>query len=90
MVNYPRIFTFLTGCWAVVASLSLTSFSIIGTVYTLRRVLKRVISAVALDASPEKANWRIVERMCSESVREKINVFGRQPRNTGALCSPLL
>jgi hypothetical protein len=90
MANYPRIFTFLTGCWALVASLSLTSFSISRTVCTLRRVLERVISAVAVKTTPEKADWRIVERMCSESVREKINVFGRHPRNTGALCSPLL
>lgn len=82
--------TFLSGCWAFIASLSIASFSISRTVCTLRRVVERVISAVALNASPEKANWRIVERMLSESVREKINVFGRHPRNTGALCSPLL
>lgn len=90
MANYPRIFSFLTGCLAFVASLSLTSFSVSRTVCTLRRVVERVISAVAVKTAPEKADWRIVERMCSESVREKINVFGRHPRNTGALCSPLL
>ncbi|RNW02550.1 hypothetical protein C4Z17_006440 [Enterobacter hormaechei subsp. steigerwaltii] len=90
MANYPRIFSFLTGCLAFVASLSLTGFSVSRTVCTLRRVLERVISAFAVITAPEKADWRIVERMCSESVREKINVFGRHPRNTGALCSPLL
>lgn len=90
MANYPRIFTFLTGCWAFIASLSLTSDIISRTAFSLRRVVERVISLVAVKATPEMAHWRIVERMCSESVREKINVFGRHPRNTGALCSPLL
>ena len=90
MANYPRIFSFLTGCLAFVASLSLTSVSVSRTVCTLRRVLDRVISAIAVKITLEKADWRIVERMCSETVREKINVFGRHPRNTGALCSPLL
>ena len=90
MANYPRIFSFLTWCLAFVASLSLTSFSVSRTVCTLRRVLDRVISAIAVKITLEKADWRIVERMCSETVREKINVFGRHPRNTGALCSPLL
>ncbi|WP_438404401.1 hypothetical protein [Citrobacter freundii] len=87
---YPRISTFLSGCWAFIASLSLTSDIISRTAFSLRRVVERVISLVAVKATPERAHWRIVERMCSESVREKINVFGRHPRNTGALCSPLL
>ena len=87
---YPRISTFLSGCWAFIASFSLTSDIISRTAFSLRRVVERVVSAVAVKASPENADWRIVERMCSESVREKINVFGRHPRNTGALCSPLL
>lgn len=90
MANYPRIFTFLTGCWAFIASLSLTSDIISRTAFSLRRVVERVISTVAVKTVPEKADWRIVEQMCSESVREKINVFGRHPRNTGALYSPLL
>lgn len=87
---YPRISTFLSGCWAFIASLSLTSVFISRTAFALRRVVERVISAVGVKTAPEKADWRIVERMCSENVREKINVFGRHPRNTGALCSPLL
>ena len=87
---YPRISTILSGCWAFIASLSIASFSISRMAFSLRRVVERVISSVAVKASPEKADWRIVERMCSDSVREKINVFGRHPRNTGALCSPLL
>lgn len=87
---YPRISTFLSGCWAFIAHLSLTSVIISRTAFALRRVVERVISVFAVKASPERAHWRIVERMCSESVREKINVFGRHPRNTGALCSPLL
>ena len=87
---YPRISTFLSGCWAFIASLSLTSDIISRAAFSLRRVVERVISLVAVKATPERAHWRIVERMCSESVREKINVFGRHPRNTGALCSPLL
>lgn len=87
---YPRISTFLSGCWAFIASLSLTSDIISRTIFSLRRVVERVISAVALKASTQRADWRVVERMCTESVREKINVFGRHPRNTGALCSPLL
>ncbi|WP_334354041.1 hypothetical protein [Enterobacter hormaechei] len=87
---YPCISTFLSGCWAFIASLSLTSDIISRTAFSLRRVVDRVISVVAVKAAPERAHWRIVERMCSESVREKINVFGRHPRNTGALCSPLL
>ncbi len=87
---YPRISTFLSGCWALIASLSLTSDIISRTAFSLRRVVERVISTFAVKTAPEKADWRIVERMCSESVREKINVFGRHPRNTGALCSPLL
>ena len=87
---YSRISTFLSGCWAFIASLSLTSNIISRSAFSLRRVVELVISAVAVKTTPEKADWRIVERMCSESVREKINVFGRHPRNTGALCSPLL
>lgn len=87
---YSRISTFLSGCWVFIASLSLTSDIISRSAFSLRRVVERVISAVAVKITPEKADWRIVERMCSESVREKINVFGRHPRNTGALCSPLL
>lgn len=87
---YSRISTFLSGCWAFIASLSLTSDIISRSAFSLRRMVERVISAVAVKITPEKADWRIVERMCSESVREKINVFGRHPRNTGALCSPLL
>ncbi|MED5734145.1 hypothetical protein [Enterobacter ludwigii] len=87
---YPLISTFLSGCWAFIASLSLNSVFISRTAFALRRVVERVISAVGVKTAPEKADWRIVERMCSENVREKINVFGRHPRNTGALCSPLL
>lgn len=87
---YPRISTFLSGCWAFITSISLTSDIISRTIFSLRRVVERVISAVALKASTQRADWRVVERMCTESVREKINVFGRHPRNTGALCSPLL
>ncbi|EFG0142862.1 hypothetical protein BLY22_002496 [Escherichia coli] len=87
---YPRISTFLSGCWAFIVSLSRTSDIISRTAFSLRRVVERVISVFAVKASPERAHWIIVERMCSESVREKINVFGRHPRNTGALCSPLL
>lgn len=87
---YPRISTFISGCWAFIASLSFVNVSITRTACTLRRVVERLISATTLNTLPEKAEWRIVERMCSESVREKINVFGRHPRNTGALCSPLL
>ncbi len=87
---YPRISTFLSGCWAFITSLSLTSDIISRTIFSLRRVVERVISAVALKASTQRADWRVVERMCTESVQEKINVFGRHPRNTGALCSPLL
>ena len=64
--------------------------SVSRAVSKLRRVVERVISAVSVKTSPEKADWRIVERMCSESVREQVNIFGRRPRNTGALCSPLL
>ncbi|ENL7677746.1 MULTISPECIES: hypothetical protein [Enterobacter cloacae complex] len=87
---YPRISTFLSGCWAFISSFSLTSVIIGRTAFALRRVVEHVISAFAMKIAPEKADWRVVERMCSESVREKINVFGRHPRNTGALCSPLL
>ncbi len=90
MANYPRIFTFLTGCWAFVASISFDHFSVSRALCTLRRVVECVVSSTANLAVPEKAEWRIVERMCSESMREKINIFGRHPRNTGALCSPLL
>ncbi|WP_247175009.1 hypothetical protein [Escherichia coli] len=87
---YPRISTFLSGCWAFIASISFAHARIKRAVCTLRRMVEHVVSATARHALPEKAEWRIVERMCSESVREKINVFGRHPRNTGALCSPLL
>ncbi|EQC3016953.1 hypothetical protein [Citrobacter freundii] len=87
---YSRISAFLSGCWVFIASLSLTSDIISRTAFSLRRVVEFVISAVAVKTKPENADWRIVERMCSETVREKINIFGRHPRNTGALCSPLL
>ncbi|AWQ42491.1 hypothetical protein CAL61_05665 [Enterobacter hormaechei] len=90
MANYTRIFTFMTGCWAFIASISFDHFSVSRALCTLRRVVERVVSATANHAVHENAEWRIVERMCSESVREKINIFGRHPRNTGALCSPLL
>lgn len=90
MANYTRILTFLTGCWAFVASISFDHFSVSRVLCTFRRVVERVVFSAANHALPEKAEWRIVERMCSESVREKINVFGRHPRNTSALCSPLL
>ncbi|HAT2747122.1 TPA: hypothetical protein I8372_004766 [Citrobacter farmeri] len=82
--------TFLTACWGFIASFSLEHFSVSRVLCTLRRVVEHVVSAIAYRSVPEKAEWRIVERMCSESVREKINIFGRHPRNTGALCSPLL
>ncbi|MFT2166410.1 hypothetical protein ACMV58_21790 [Citrobacter freundii] len=87
---YSHISAFLSGCWVFIASLSLTSDIISRTAFSLRRVVEFVISAVAVKTQPENADWRIVERMCSETVREKINIFGRHPRNTGALCSPLL
>lgn len=87
---YPRISAFFAGCWAFIASISFSTVSVGRAVCALRRVVERVISATARNDLPEKAEWRIVERMCSESVREKINIFGRHPRNTGALCSPLL
>ena len=87
---YSRISAFFSGCWAFIASISLTSDIISRTAFSLRRVVERVISATARHNFPEKAEWRIVERMCRETVREKINIFGRHPRNTGALCCPLL
>lgn len=87
---YHRISTFLSGCWAFITSISFAIFSFGSTACSLSRGLWRAISALAPKFLPEKAVWRIVGRMCSESVREKINVFGRHPRNTGALCSPLL
>lgn len=87
---YPRISTFLSGCWAFIASFSLVDGIFSKAARTIRRLVEHVVSATARHKLPEKAEWRIVERMCSESVREKINVFGRHPRNTGALCSPLL
>lgn len=87
---YPRITAFLAGCWAFIASLSFDNFSLSRTKCTLRRAVEYVVSAASLSALPDKAEWRIVERMCSEDVREKINIFGDHPRSTGALCSPLL
>lgn len=81
---------FISACWAIITSLSFDDISVSRAVSKLLRVVERVIFAVSVKSSPEKADWRIVERMCSESAREKINIFGRRPRNTGALCSPLL
>jgi hypothetical protein len=86
---YPRISTFLSGCWAFIASLSLAATSSSHSILAAPGGGARYFTVV-VKASTERANWRIVERMCSENVREKINVFGRHPRNTGALCSPLL
>lgn len=80
----------ISACWAIITTISFGDISVSRVVSNLRRVVERVISAVAVQASPENADWRIVERMCSESVREQVNIFGRRPRNTGALCSPLL
>ena len=80
----------LLGCWAFITSLSFESFPIARVLSSLRRVAGYLVSAASYQANPVRAEWRIVERILSESVREKINVFGRQPRSTGALCSPLL
>lgn len=87
---YPRISAFISGCWAFIASLSFGCITITRTIGTLRRAVEHVISATTWNTLPKKADWRVVERMCSENVREQINVFGRHPRNTGALCSPQL
>ena len=91
MVSLHRLCSrFISACWAIITTISFGDISVSRVVSKLRRVVERVISAVSVKASPEKADWRIVERMCSESVREQVNIFGRRPRNTGALCSPLL
>lgn len=85
-----RIHTFSSGCWAFIASLTFDSFSVSRTLSVLRRAVEYVVRAAAYQFTSVKAEWRIVERTLSESLREKINVFGRQPKSTGALCSPLL
>lgn len=87
---YPRITSFFAECWAFIASISFESFTLRRTLCTLRRAVEYMVSATSRNALPDKAEWRIVERMCSEGVREKLNIFGHYPRNTGALCSPLL
>ena len=88
--SYPGITSFFAGCWAFIASMSFDSFTLSRTLRTLRRAVEYVVSATSQNALPDKADWRIVERICSEGEREKINIFGRNPRSTGALCSPLL
>lgn len=91
MIQFKHRFQgILSCCWAFIASLSFDSVSIGRALSALRRVVDYVVSATASPATPVKAEWRIIERMLSESLREKINVFGRKPRSTGALCSPLL
>lgn len=91
MANFSRRFSsFFAGCWAFIASLSFDYFSLSRTLCTVRRAVEYAVKATALNLLPAKAEWRIIERMCSDSAREKINAFGRHPRSTGALCSPLL
>lgn len=91
MVNlYHRCSGFISACWAIIKTFSFGEISVSRAFTGLRRAVKYVFKVVTSHALPQKAEWKIVERMCSEGVREKVNIFGRRPRNTGALCSPLL
>lgn len=91
MVNlYRRCSVFISACWAIITALSFDVNPLERVLTTLRRVVECAFKAATGHTLPQKAEWKIVERMCSESVREQVNIFGRRPRNTGALCSPLL
>ncbi|HDI8654715.1 TPA: hypothetical protein PPE37_000417 [Escherichia coli] len=87
---YHRITGIFTACWAFVTSLTnFNSFSVrvSGLCW---RVINYVVKSTASRQVSMIAQWRIIERMCSKTIREKINIFGYRPRNTGALCSPLI
>ena len=91
MVKFKyRVNTFLSSCWAFIASLAFSSGAVGRALCVLRRAAEYVVRATANLANPVKAEWKIIERMCSDIIRVKFNVFGRHPRNTGALSSPLL
>lgn len=57
----------------------------------VRRLADYVVKATAsVRAVTPVAEWRLIERLCSRAVREKLNTFGRDPRSTGALSAPCL
>ncbi|HBV6755442.1 TPA: hypothetical protein MD817_001565 [Klebsiella oxytoca] len=87
---YHRIAGIFTGCWDFMVSLT-TSMSISNRFYGVCwRVINYVIKRTSSRPALVIVQWRIIERMCSETIREKLNIFGRNPRNTGALSSPLI
>ncbi|MGM8835697.1 hypothetical protein ACS6JN_22750 [Enterobacter hormaechei subsp. steigerwaltii] len=87
---HHRIVSAFIGCWAFVVSLTSTMDFIHRLDTWCVRVLNYVVKRTASRPAAVIAQWRIVQRMCSESIREKLNVFGQRPRSTGALCSPLI
>lgn len=91
MANFSRRFSsFFAGCWAFIASLSFDCFSLSRALCTVRRAVEYAVKATALNLLPVKAEWRIIERMCSDNVREKINVFGRNPTSSSNAASSTL
>lgn len=87
---YHRISYTFSGCWAFVVSLT---SDILFTNYvsrSIRRVVDYVVRETAARPVANIAEWRVIEIICSKSIREKLKIFGSRPRSTGALCSPML
>lgn len=81
-------------CLAFIAGFSTFIFSdrisASGVLCTIRRAVEYVVHAVALLSPAIVVDWRIIERLCSHMTRERLNVYGSNPRSTGSLYSPLI
>lgn len=85
--HFHRMFTLALG-W--LSATFLGDWFVGGSRMVLRLADYVVKATASVRSVPQVAEWRLIERMCSRAIREKLNTFGRDPRSTGALSAPRL
>lgn len=92
MAKSFRLFhRFSSFIWSALSYLAIDVLCLNRAWHATVRFAEYVASAGAsLLLTPVIAQWRIVESVCSKTIREQVNTFGQRPRSTGALNSPLL
>lgn len=83
-------FRIICSCLSALSFLAFDVLHIDRALKIAGRTLKSVKATACSWMKPDLIHWRIIESMFSNYSREKINTYGRHPRGTGALNSPVM
>lgn len=90
MKSSRLVFGVISACLAALSFLAFNILHIDRAWKIAARILKSVKATSSSWMKPDLIHWRIIESIFSNYSREKINTYGRHPRGTGALNSPVM